>query len=253
MNQIDLKNRHAIVTGGARGIGYAVAERLLASGAHVALWDIDASKLASSVAALQAAHPGQQVSGQALDISDDASVQGEANALAARWGRIDILVNNAGITGGNGLTWELEPAVWRQVIEVNLIAPYLTCRAVVPHMLAGGWGRIVNIASVAGKEGNPNASHYSASKAGLIGLTKSLGKELAQKNVLVNAITPGAAKTDIFDQMTQQQIDYMLSKMPMGRFLQVQEVAAMVAWLASDDCSFTTGGVFDISGGRASY
>jgi len=253
MNQIDLKNRHAIVTGGARGIGYAVAERLLASGAHVALWDMDASKLASSVAALQAAHPGQQVSGQALDISDDASVQGEANALAARWGRIDILVNNAGITGGNGLTWELEPAVWRQVIEVNLIAPYLTCRAVVPHMLAGGWGRIVNIASVAGKEGNPNASHYSASKAGLIGLTKSLGKELAQKNVLVNAITPGAAKTDIFDQMTQQQIDYMLSKMPMGRFLQVQEVAAMVAWLASDDCSFTTGGVFDISGGRATY
>lgn len=253
MNQIDLKNRHAIVTGGARGIGYAVAERLLASGAHVALWDMDASKLASSVAALQAAHPGQQVSGQALDISDDASVQGEANALAARWGRIDILVNNAGITGGNGLTWELEPAVWRQVIEVNLIAPYLTCRAVVPHMLAGGWGRIVNIASVAGKEGNPNASHYSASKAGLIGLTKSLGKELAQKNVLVNAITPGAAKTDIFDQMTQQQIDYMLSKMPMGRFLQVQEVAAMVAWLASEDCSFTTGGVFDISGGRATY
>ena len=253
MNQIDLKNRHAIVTGGARGIGYAVAERLLASGAHVALWDMDASKLASSVATLRAAHPGQQVSGQALDISDDASVQREANALAAHWGRIDILVNNAGITGGNGLTWELEPAVWRQVIEVNLIAPYLTCRAVVPHMLAGGWGRIINIASVAGKEGNPNASHYSASKAGLIGLTKSLGKELAQKNVLVNAITPGAAKTDIFDQMTQQQIDYMLSKMPMGRFLQVQEVAAMVAWLASDDCSFTTGGVFDISGGRATY
>ena len=250
MNQIDLRNRHAIVTGGARGIGYAVAERLLASGAHVALWDMDASKLATSLAALQAAHPGNQVSGQVLDISDDVSVQGEANALAARWGRIDILVNNAGITGGNGLTWELAPAVWRQVIEINLIAPYLTCRAVVPHMLAGGWGRIINIASVAGKEGNPNASHYSASKAGLIGLTKSLGKELAQKNVLVNAITPGAAKTDIFDQMTQQQIDYMLSKMPMGRFLQVQEVAAMVAWLASE---FTTGGVFDISGGRATY
>ena len=253
MNQIDLRNRHAIVTGGARGIGYAVAERLLASGAHVALWDMDASKLATSLAALQAAHPGNQVSGQVLDISDDVSVQGEANALAARWGRIDILVNNAGITGGNGLTWELAPAVWRQVIEINLIAPYLTCRAVVPHMLAGGWGRIINIASVAGKEGNPNASHYSASKAGLIGLTKSLGKELAQKNVLVNAITPGAAKTDIFDQMTQQQLDYMLSKMPMGRFLQVQEVAAMVAWLASEDCSFTTGGVFDISGGRATY
>ena len=253
MNQIDLKNRHAIVTGGARGIGYAVADRLLASGAQVALWDMDASKLATSVAALQAAHFGKQVSGQVLDISDDVSVQGAANALAARWGRIDILVNNAGITGGNGLTWELTPAVWRQVIEINLIAPYLTCRAVVPHMLAGGWGRIINIASVAGKEGNPNASHYSASKAGLIGLTKSLGKELAQKNVLVNAITPGAAKTDIFDQMTQQQIDYMLSKMPMGRFLQVQEVAAMVAWLASEDCSVTTGGVFDISGGRATY
>ena len=249
----ELNGYAAIVTGGARGIGYAVAERLLASGAHVALWDMDASKLATSLAALQAAHPGNQVSGQVLDISDDVSVQGEANALAARWGRIDILVNNAGITGGNGLTWELAPAVWRQVIEINLIAPYLTCRAVVPHMLAGGWGRIINIASVAGKEGNPNASHYSASKAGLIGLTKSLGKELAQKNVLVNAITPGAAKTDIFDQMTQQQIDYMLSKMPMGRFLQVQEVAAMVAWLASEDCSFTTGGVFDISGGRATY
>ena len=173
-------------------------------------------------------------------------------ALAAH-GRIDILVNNAGITGGNAPTWELAPDVWRRVIDVNLVGPYLTCRAVVPHMVQAGYGRIVNIASVAGKEGNPNASHYSASKAGLIALTKSLGKELATKGVLVNAVSPAAAKTAIFDQMTQAHIDFMLSKIPMARFLAVDEAAAMVAWLASEECSFSTGAVFDLSGGRATY
>ncbi|MDE2613283.1 MAG: SDR family oxidoreductase, partial [Burkholderiales bacterium] len=166
---------------------------------------------------------------------------------------IDILVNNAGITGGNATTWDLDPAVWRRVIEVNLIAPYLTCRHVTPAMVKAGFGRIVNIASVAGKEGNPNASHYSASKAGLIALTKSLGKELATRGVLVNAVAPAVARTAIFEQMTQSHIDYMLGKIPMARFVEVDEIAAMVAWLASEDCSFTTGAVFDISGGRATY
>ena len=253
MNQIDLANRVAIVTGGARGIGYAVAQRFLQSGADVALWDQDAERLASARETLQRAHPARRVEALALDLTEVSAVDAGMIGVAARLGRIDILVNNAGITGGNGTTWELDPAVWRRVVEVNLIAPFLTCRAVVPHMLKGGWGRIVNIASIAGKEGNPNASHYSASKAGLIGLTKSLGKELATRNVMVNAVTPAAAKTEIFDQMKQTQIDYMLAKIPMGRFLEVDEVAAMVAWLSSEDCSFTTGSVFDISGGRATY
>jgi 3-oxoacyl-[acyl-carrier protein] reductase len=167
--------------------------------------------------------------------------------------RIDILVNNAGITGGNAPAWELDPNVWRRVLDVNLTAPFLTCRAVIPHMLAGGYGRIVNVASVAGKEGNPNAAHYSASKAGLIGFTKSLAKELAGKNVIVNCVTPAAAKTEILSQMTQEHIDYMLARIPMGRFVEVEEVAALICWLASEDCSFSTGGVFDISGGRATY
>ena len=253
MNQIDLANRVAIVTGGARGIGHAVAQRLLQSGADVALWDQDAERLVSARETLQHAHPARRVEALALDLTDVSAVDAGMSSVAARLGRIDILVNNAGITGGNGTTWELDPAVWRRVVEVNLIAPFLTCRAVVPHMLKGEWGRIVNIASIAGKEGNPNASHYSASKAGLIGLTKSLGKELATRNVMVNAVTPAAAKTEIFDQMKQTQIDYMLAKIPMGRFLEVDEVAAMVAWLSSEDCCFTTGSVFDISGGRATY
>jgi 2-dehydro-3-deoxy-L-rhamnonate dehydrogenase (NAD+) len=188
-----------------------------------------------------------------VDVTDEASI-GNGTAVAIRdFGKIDILVNNAGITGGNGPLWELTPDVWRRVVEVNLIGPYLVCRAVVPHMIAAGYGRIVNIASIAGKEGNPNASHYSASKAGLIGLTKSLAKELATKGVLVNCITPAAAKTEMFTQMRQEHIDYMLSKIPMNRFLSVDELAAMIAWLASSDCSFSTGGVFDISGGRAVY
>ena len=250
MNQIDLNNRVAVITGGAQGIGYATAERLLRSGAHVVLWDIDAAKLAEARHSLAALG---KVDGSVVELTDDDAVHAAAAQVVAAHGRIDILVNNAGITGGNASTWELDPAVWRRVIEVNLIAPYLTCRAVVPHMLTREWGRIVNIASVAGKEGNPNASHYSASKAGLIALTKSLAKEVAMKGILVNAITPAVAKTAMFEQMKQSQIDYMLGKIPMGRFVEVDEIAAMVAWLSSEDCSFSTGAVFDLTGGRATY
>ena len=250
MNRLDLQGRVAVITGGAQGIGYATAQRMLASGASVVLWDIDAVRLAAAVQALSA-HGA--VSGDTVELTDEASVAAATAAAVARHGRIDILVNNAGITGGNAPTWELSPAVWRQVVEVNLIAPFLTCRAVVPQMIAQGYGRIVNIASVAGKEGNPNASHYSASKAGLIGLTKSLGKELATRGVLVNAVAPAAARTAIFDQMSPEHIGFMLGKIPMARFVEVDEVAAMVTWLASEECSFSTGAVFDLSGGRATY
>ncbi len=246
MNQIDLAGRVAVVTGGAQGIGYAISERFLRSGAEVVIWDIDAARAEAAVAALAALG---KVSQRAVELTDDEAVRAATAALP----RVDILVNNAGITGGNGPTWELDPAVWRRTIEVNLIGPYLTCRHIAPRMKAAGYGRVINIASVAGKEGNPNASHYSASKAGVIALTKSLGKELATHGVLVNAIAPAAAKTAIFDQMAPQHIDYMLSKIPMGRFLQVDELAAMAAWLASEECSFSTGAVFDITGGRSTY
>ncbi len=251
MNQIDLQGRVAVITGGAQGIGLATAERFLRSGATVMLWDIDAGKLAEAQLALQG---GGRVLTCSVELTDDAAVAAAtADALARAGGRIDILVNNAGITGGNGTTWELDPQVWRRVVEVNLIGPYLTCRHVVPAMLARGYGRIVNIASVAGKEGNPNASHYSASKAALIALTKSLGKETATRGVLVNAIAPAAARTAMFAQMAQTHIDYMLSKIPMARFVEVQEIAALAAWLASEECSFSTGAVFDITGGRSTY
>ena len=250
MNAIDLKGRIAVITGGAQGIGFATAQRFLASGASVVLWDMDSTRLTQAVSDLTAAGP---TSGETVELTDEASVAAATAATLARHGRIDILVNNAGITGGNAPTWQLSPAVWRQVVEVNLIAPFLTCRAVVPQMIAQGYGRIVNIASVAGKEGNPTASHYSASKAGLIGLTKSLGKELATQGVLVNAVAPAAARTAIFDQMAPEHIAYMLGKIPMGRLVDVAEVAGMVAWLASEDCSFSTGAVFDLSGGRATY
>jgi 3-oxoacyl-[acyl-carrier protein] reductase len=249
-NSVDLKGRVAVITGGARGIGYATAARMLASGATAVLWDIDADKLAEAAGELSALGP---VSTDVVELTDEHSVDLGVHSVIKRHGKIDILVNNAGITGGNAKTWELEPAIWRKVIEINLVAPYLVCRAVVPHMLAKSYGRIVNIASIAGKEGNPNASHYSASKAGLIGLTKSLGKELAQNGILVNCITPAAAKTDIFHQMKPEFIQFMLSKIPMGRFVEVDEIAAMAAWLASEDCSFSTGAVFDISGGRGTY
>jgi 3-oxoacyl-[acyl-carrier protein] reductase len=248
MNQIDLKGRVAVVTGGARGIGYAVAERFVASGAKVVLWDLDEPRLAKACAALGAA-----ASTACVELTDAAAVAAATQAALAAQRRIDILVNNAGITGGNAPTWELEPDVWRRTIDVNLVAPYLTCHAIVPSMIRAGYGRIVNVASVAGKEGNPNASHYSASKAGLIALTKSLAKELATQGILVNAVSPAAARTAIFDQMTQQHIDYMLAKIPMGRFVEPREIAAAIAWLASEECSFTTGSVLDLSGGRATY
>lgn len=250
MNQIDLKGRTAVITGGARGIGYAVAQRALRSGASVALWDVDTARLERSRRELSELGT---VSTVTVDLVDDAAVEAAAAETFKQHGSIDILVNSAGITGGNGLTWELDPAVWRRVIEVNLIGAYLTCRAVVPRMLERGYGRIVNIASVAGKEGNPTASHYSASKAGLIGLTKSLGKELATRNILVNAVTPAACKTEIFDSMAQEHIDYMLAKIPMNRFLMPDEAASLIVWLASEDCAFSTGSVFDLSGGRATY
>ncbi len=248
MNKIDLEGRIAIITGGARGIGYATAERIIESGGSVVLWDIDGAAVDKAVADL-----GARASGTAVELTDEAAVAAATRQAMDAAGKIDILVNNAGITGGNGKTWDLAPDVWRKTIEVNLIAPYITSRAIVPLMMDAGYGRIINVASIAGKEGNPNASHYSASKAGLIGLTKSLGKELAGTGVLVNCITPAAARTSIFDQMSQEHIDFMLSKIPLQRFLEPAEVAAMIAWLASEDCSFTTGAVFDISGGRAVY
>jgi NAD(P)-dependent dehydrogenase (short-subunit alcohol dehydrogenase family) len=250
MNQIDLKNRVAIVTGGARGIGYATAARILRSGGAVSLWDIDGPQLEEARKALA---PLGNVVGLPVELTSEDAIQAATMATLTRFGNIDILVNNAGITGGNAPTWELSPEVWRRVIEVNLVAPFLTCRAIVPAMLKAGYGRIVNVASVAGKEGNPNASHYSASKAGLIGLTKSLGKELATRSILVNCVTPAAAKTDIFAQMKQEHIDFMLAKIPMNRFVEPDEIAATICWLASEECSFSTGAVFDVSGGRATY
>ena len=244
MNRIDLDGRRAVVTGGAQGLGRAIAERLAASGASVEIWDIQ-----DGPAQAVAAEIGGMAAGRVVDLCDDGAVAHAAEAAGA----VDILVNNAGITGGNAPTWQLDPAVWRQVMEVNLTAPFVVCRALVPGMIARGYGRIVNIASVAGKEGNPNAAHYSASKAGVIALTKSLGKELAETGILVNCVTPAAARTPIFDQMSQEHIDYMLSKIPMKRFLEPAEAAAMVAWLSSEDCAFSTGAVFDLSGGRATY
>jgi 2-dehydro-3-deoxy-L-rhamnonate dehydrogenase (NAD+) len=248
MNQIDLTGQVAIVTGGARGIGFACAQRYIASGASVAIWDNDAAAGVAAVAQL-----GAKATSQIVNVADENSIAAATAELMNQFKRIDILVNNAGITGPNVKTWEYPPEDFRKVVEIDLIAPYLVCRAVVPHMMQAGYGRIVNVASVAGKEGNPNAPAYSAAKAGLIGLTKSLGKELATSGVLCNCVTPAAAETDIFKQMTPEHINYMKSKIPMNRFVQVEEIAAMVAWLSSKDCSFTTGGVFDISGGRATY
>jgi len=250
MNDLDLHGRVAVITGGARGIGQATARRALQSGASVSLWDVDADRL-------EAAHHEFSTLGTVttvvVELTDDEAVQGAARSTLSAHGRIDILINNAGITGGNAPTWELAPDVWRRVIDVNLTGSFLTCRAIVPIMIANGYGRIVNVASVAAKEGNPNASHYSASKAGLIALTKSLAKELAPRNIVVNCITPAAARTEIFSQMKQEHVDYMLARIPMGRFLELTEVASLICWLATEECSFSTGAVFDISGGRATY
>ena len=247
MNRIDLEGRVAIVTGAARGIGRAIAERMSTSGARVAIWDIDRA------AAQETAMSIVNAVDFAVDVTNPDSIAAALAATQAQLGSPDILVNNAGITGPNHPLDEYPVEEWRRVIEIDLMGVYYCCRAVVPLMRQRNSGRIVNIASIAGKEGNPNASAYSAAKAGVIGLTKSLGKELAETGIRVNAVAPAAAKTDIFNQMTPAQIDYMLSKIPMGRFVLVEEIAALVAWLCSDECSFATGAVFDISGGRATY
>ncbi|MDA0239123.1 MAG: SDR family NAD(P)-dependent oxidoreductase [Proteobacteria bacterium] len=254
MNQIDLSGRKAVVTGAAQGLGYAIALRLVESGASVSIWDIDGDTLKGAVVALsKIAVAGAEISSEVADVSDaaavDAAMAGSINAL----GGVDIVVNNAGISGPNTVTWEYDVAAWQKVVDINLTGTFLVCRAAIPGMREADYGRIVNIASVAGKEGNPNAPAYSATKAGIIGLTKTLGKELADTNVIVNCVTPAAVKTSIFDQMTQEHIDFMLSKIPMGRFGQPSEIAAMVAWLVSEECSFSTGAVFDLSGGRATY
>ena len=248
MNRIDLDGRRAVVTGGAQGIGRAIAERLAASGASVTLWDRDAAELGAAHEAL-----GPDTGAVVVDVADPGSVERAAAETVGAAGGIDILVNNAGIAGPNAATWEYPVDEWRRVIEIDLNGVFYCCRAVVPHMIERGYGRIVNIASIAGKEGNPNASAYSAAKAGVIGLTKSLGKELADRDVAVNCITPAAARTRIFEQITEAHIDYMLSKIPRGRFVLVEELAALAAWLVSEENSFTTGAVFDASGGRATY
>ncbi|HEY0264341.1 MAG TPA: SDR family NAD(P)-dependent oxidoreductase [Granulicella sp.] len=250
MNQIDLQQRHAVITGGAQGIGYAIAERLLTSGASVTLWDRDAALLEQ--AGRQLAEKGT-VSTGTVDVTNPAQIDAALAATLARHGRVDILVNSAGIAGPNVKTWEYPVDAWKQVLEINLTGTFLCCRAAIVPMREQGYGRIVNIASIAGKEGNPNAPAYSASKAGVIALTKSLGKETAGQNIAVNCITPAAAKTRLFDQMTEEHINFMLSRIPRGRFVEVEEIAAMVAWLVSEENSFTTAAVFDLSGGRATY
>ena len=248
MNQLDMKGRCAVVTGGAAGIGFAIAQRLASSGARVSLWDRDDKALAEAARALgEGAHTAR------LDVSDEAQVKRAFDDTAKALGRVDILVCSAGITGPNMTTWEYPVADWKQVLDINLTGVFLCNKAAVSHMKGNDYGRIVNIASIAGKEGNPNASAYSASKAGVISLTKSLGKELAKTGIRVNCVTPAAVKTGMFAQMTQAHIDFMLSKIPMGRFGQVEEIAALVAWLCTEDCSFSTGAVFDLSGGRAVY
>jgi len=248
VNQLDFHNRAAVITGGATGIGLAIAQRLVASGGRVSLWDRDAAALEKARQAL-----GGATDARVVDVSDAARVGAAAIETASGLGRIDALVCSAGITGPNTTTWEYPVDAWRQVIDVNLNGVFYCNHAIVPLMLKRDYGRIVNIASVAGKEGNPNAPAYSASKAGVIGLTKSLGKELAKTGIRVNCITPAAVRTAIFDQMTPAHIEFMLSKIPLGRFGHVEEIAALVAWLCTEDCSFSTGAVFDLSGGRATY
>jgi 3-oxoacyl-[acyl-carrier protein] reductase len=250
MNKLDLAARVAIVTGGVSGIGLAIAQRFADSGATLSLWDRDApalARLAKELGAKTKVHTAN------VDVANYQQVVAAAKATASALGKIDILVNSAGVAGANAMLWEFPVDEWIRVHNVNLHGVFYTCREVVPHLLKNGYGRIVNIASIAGKEGNPTASAYSSSKAAVIGLTKSLGKELAKQNITVNCITPAAVKTPIFDQVTQQHIDYMLQKIPMARFGRVEEIAAMVCWLCTEDASFSTGAVFDLSGGRATY
>ena len=248
MNQLDMQGRHAVITGGATGLGYAIAQRMLASGASVTLWDRDTSALSKACAEL-----GPQAHGVTMDVGEHASVVAAVSQTLKQSPAIDALVNCAGITGPNTKVWSYPVADWQQVMQVNLNGLFYCCREVTPHMRERNYGRIVNIASVAGKDGNPNASAYSASKAAVMALTKSLGKELADTGVRVNCVTPAAVKTAIFDQMTPEHIAFMLSKIPMGRFGTPEEVAAMVSWLCTEDCSFSTGAVFDLSGGRSTY
>ena len=250
MNKIDLNGRKAIITGGARGIGYAITQRLLESGARCSLWDRDTERLQQAANDLSGQGAVQTAT---VDITKAESTEAAADATFKHFGGIDILVNNAGIAGVTKPTWEMTSNEWREVIEANLLGTFHCCRAVVAKMIQSKYGRIVNIASIAGKEGNPNASHYSASKAGVIALTKSLGKELAKTGVLVNCITPAVIQTEILETVPQTHIDYMRSRIPMDRFGRKEEAAAMVAWLCSEDCSFSTGAVFDLSGGRATY
>jgi len=248
--QFDFSSQSAIVTGGAQGIGRAIVERLADSGANIAIWDRDEDRANTTARELQ--NRGRVIA-ITVDVTNPEAVEAARDQTLTAFESVEVLVNNAGIAGPNQTSWDYDIDAWRQVLDINLNGPFYCCRAIVPHMLERGYGRIVNIASIAGKEGNPNASAYSASKAGLIALTKSLGKELAEFDISVNCLTPAAAKTAIFEQITQEHIDYMLSKIPRGRFVLVEEIAAMAAFAASRDCSFTTGSVFDISGGRATY
>ena len=248
MNQLDLKGRHAIVTGGASGLGYAISERMIASGATVTWWDVNTEVMANAAKTINS-----DVHCEKVDVTQHTGVVAALARTLQKRGKVDILVNSAGITGPNVKLADYPPDAWAQVINVNLNGTFHSCRELAAHMRGNHYGRIVNIASVAGKEGNPNASAYSASKAGVIALTKSLGKELANHGVLVNCVTPAAVKTAMFDQMTPEHIAFMLSKIPMSRFGNPDEIAAMVSWLCTEDCSFSTGGVFDLSGGRATY
>ena len=246
MNQIDLKDKVAIITGGAQGFGYSMVERFSKSGAKVVIWDKDEELLKSLTLP-------ENVNYEIVDITSYDSVQKSTIATLDKNNKIDILINNAGIAGPSFKTWEYPIDQWQNVIDIDLTGLFYCCKSIVPHMIKANYGRIANIASIAGKEGNPNAMPYSAAKAGVIALTKSLGKELADKNIAVNCVTPAAAKTRIFDQISQEHIDYMLSKIPRGRFIKVDELASMVSWLVSEENSYTTGAVFDLSGGRATY
>ena len=250
MNQIDLNEKVAVITGGAQGIGLAIAERMLDSGASVSLWDRDQKLVEETARSLESRGKAEAV---VVDVTDLDSVKSATEKTKTSMGSIDILVCNAGIAGPTVKVWEYPPEEWQQVIDIDLTGVFYCLHTVSPVMIEQNYGRIVNVASVAGKDGNPNAAPYSAAKAGVIALTKSLGKELASYNIAVNCITPAAAKTRIFDQISQQHIDYMLSKIPRNRFLKVEEAASMVTWLCSAENSFTTGGVFDLSGGRSTY
>ena len=249
MNKYNFKNRIAVVTGGAQGFGLAITKRIIQSDGKVVIWDIDKEAIEKAKKEINS----DNLSFQLVNVTDFKAIEASVTELEKKFGKIDIFVNNAGITGMNAKVWDFPLEEWKKVIELNLNSTFYCCKAIVPHMIKNNYGRIINIASIAGKEGNPNASAYSTSKAGVIGLTKSLGKELADKNIAVNCVTPAAAKTRIFDQMTEEHINYMLSKIPRNRFAKVDELASLVCWLASEENSFSTAAAFDLSGGRATY